>query len=873
MTDRPSDTNVDDSNMGGDQVWTVFDPQVTQICALASEASYDVDNGAMPENCELIEKHSNYLTWRVKGKNTVVLAFRGTDKKCLKDLFTDIMQSMVGHTTQDGDNMLVVDGFNQRSNEYIKVAKKYTDECAEKGDTMYITGHSLGAAQSILTTVELTDSDANAVKLLKSNRLFNVNFGCPIVGNKNLEAHIKKKGLDQYTLNVLHRGDLIWYGSTKFQTVVAPIINLYFERNLTGVLHCIRRYYDPHGNGIIDRSSIFGHYLIFYKLDGSQGGVNSAEVREGTAGRNSHTIIYSSDAHSVEAMLSSSFQNVSLSYHEMRNYRVALEDVTNGARTEVTPETDPCEAETNKEARGCAEQQQHTEQRWEEQLREKRAEQKKRWVALWSKLVASTKLSSTQKEHLLASPFVTEEESSCLSNVDRMCATWLYLELSAAQTKEYEEALEVLLSTLAEIGRDKEDDSDNWSDCSSDSIKRPPRGGGGGAPPTAPARALSIADCAQPVVSFDDAPRSRTACAQQEHFLKAELGKCAVKNSKVVLSMQNIRQYLSAEANQTMARMNSTTVKRVLALVARHHRNVDASDMEVADDEQHYQEPLMYDEREDIRMFAPFLSEVKVNKRKQPPLPALEYTVPHVDVRCEGALLDDEVHRTVLMHQPAPLFDHAPRIRRNTGFKCDTSIYMNDYKNLPERKMKKKATIQTQEAKDDNQIRPQKELKIDKKISLQKELKIDEKIELQQEAVITAEVQDTKTEVIVNRTALQQEAVTTTEVQDEETEVIDNQSELQQEAVITAEVQDTKTEVIVNRTALKGKSPKPSQAQDQEDSVSEEEKQSNANLSYLTDISSIISEWQTSEETKIYETQVMKNYANNRVAVCNKLKK
>ena len=111
----------------------------------------------------------------IKSSGIIIIAFRGTDET--KDIFTDINLIPVGGEKQG----LVHLGFKRALDKIWKSVETHLDLLYTEGDTIYITGHSLGGA---LATVAAA----------RSKYVCEVyTFGQPRVGNRKYRKNVKSK--------------------------------------------------------------------------------------------------------------------------------------------------------------------------------------------------------------------------------------------------------------------------------------------------------------------------------------------------------------------------------------------------------------------------------------------------------------------------------------------------------------------------------------------------------------------------------------------------------------------------------------------------------------------------------------------------------
>jgi len=185
-------------------------------------------------NCE-----DNGVQYYVGRKNnTIVIAFRGTDS--FRDLLTDAefwkMSIPYGNTNSD---IKVHSGF----------IKAYKHPCVRDAihtfitdeiDTVYITGHSYGAALSLLCAIDL---EYNFPKKYYEVAL----FGCPCVGNRAFVSSYNKRLIK--TLRVENGNDMVSKIPFRFMGFSHAGIRIHIGTpRIIGVFslgqHAVQQYYE-----------------------------------------------------------------------------------------------------------------------------------------------------------------------------------------------------------------------------------------------------------------------------------------------------------------------------------------------------------------------------------------------------------------------------------------------------------------------------------------------------------------------------------------------------------------------------------------------------------------------------------------------------
>ena len=247
---------------------TLNDVEMRLICAAASMASYNEDNGFLVRS--MIKNHG----WSIEsiidetdkanakvlilgkkyddGTLIKIVSTSGTDDA--KDAKVDFRTKMVPFASNNDDTEadssttpMVHKGFKDYANVILKndVYKNLINEVSNNPNAkLYLTGHSLGGAVSIIMAAKLIELGLNP------NQLTVMTFGAPAVGNKSFaDAFENKINLTRITvsgdpikkslhlLGYVHFGELLKY---------KPVSTVdHFPHKMSVYLDCaIRDYYD-----------------------------------------------------------------------------------------------------------------------------------------------------------------------------------------------------------------------------------------------------------------------------------------------------------------------------------------------------------------------------------------------------------------------------------------------------------------------------------------------------------------------------------------------------------------------------------------------------------------------------------------------------
>lgn len=238
-----------------------FEPERERlICALSSTAAYQGEVGELTKSffeargwkIDKFENHSQKINVKIhfmsktdsNGEITKVFFITGTED--LKDVGIDIKVKPVPLYESD-DKILVHKGFKDYAdaaldggilNFLVEYIKNHPDE------KIYITGHSLGGAISMMIAVRLVDAGAD----MKNIKV--ITFGAPAVGNKNFVEKYKDKinltrcvmdsDIVDVSLDVFgytHFGKVVNYKQVESSTQYAHAMSLYLDCAL-------RKFYD-----------------------------------------------------------------------------------------------------------------------------------------------------------------------------------------------------------------------------------------------------------------------------------------------------------------------------------------------------------------------------------------------------------------------------------------------------------------------------------------------------------------------------------------------------------------------------------------------------------------------------------------------------
>ena len=229
------------------------------ICALSSAAAYNSESGnlakrffegrgwkldKMESPSDKINVKMHFMT-RTDSDGTVTKIFFITGTEDLQDVGIDVKVKPV--PLNEDDKILVHSGFRDYadaalSEGILDFVVEYIDNHPE--EKIYITGHSLGGAISMMIAVRLADAGANM------NNVKVVTFGAPAVGNKNFAEKYKDKinltrvvmdsDIVDVSLDIFgytHFGEVVKYKQVESATQYSHAISLYLDCAL-------RKFYD-----------------------------------------------------------------------------------------------------------------------------------------------------------------------------------------------------------------------------------------------------------------------------------------------------------------------------------------------------------------------------------------------------------------------------------------------------------------------------------------------------------------------------------------------------------------------------------------------------------------------------------------------------
>lgn len=141
---------------------------------------------------------SDTQAYIIGNHSAIIVAFRGTEKK-LKDWKTDL-----GFTKSEGPFGYVHEGFNGAFNSVVIELTKGLFDCFDQGQSLWITGHSLGGALATLAAASLVEKYP-AIGIEVSGVY---TFGSPRVGDGTFREAFNSK-LGDRTFRVVNGNDLV----------------------------------------------------------------------------------------------------------------------------------------------------------------------------------------------------------------------------------------------------------------------------------------------------------------------------------------------------------------------------------------------------------------------------------------------------------------------------------------------------------------------------------------------------------------------------------------------------------------------------------------------------------------------------------------
>lgn len=153
------------------------------------------------ENCQVLDfvQCDNGVDYYIgKCKSKLIISFRGTDS--FKDKLTDIrfFKKVVPYDNKKGKIKAHTGFYEAYNNKQVKqnIAKYVTKEIT----TIYISGHSLGAALGILCALDIQYNFSH-------KNIECIVFGCPRVGNKHFVKSYNKRVIK--TIRVENKNDIV----------------------------------------------------------------------------------------------------------------------------------------------------------------------------------------------------------------------------------------------------------------------------------------------------------------------------------------------------------------------------------------------------------------------------------------------------------------------------------------------------------------------------------------------------------------------------------------------------------------------------------------------------------------------------------------
>ena len=222
------------------------------MCALSSAAAYAGESGDLAKRffaergwkLNEFDNHSDKINVKMhymsradsEGKVTKILFITGTED--LKDVGIDVKIKPVP-LHDDDPKILVHRGFRDYADAILKegILEFFVDYIKSHPDEkIYITGHSLGGAISMMVAVKLADAGADMENIKV------VTFGAPAIGNKNFAEKYKDKidltrivmdsDIVDISLNIFgytHFGEVVNYKQVESSTHYSHAMALYLD--------------------------------------------------------------------------------------------------------------------------------------------------------------------------------------------------------------------------------------------------------------------------------------------------------------------------------------------------------------------------------------------------------------------------------------------------------------------------------------------------------------------------------------------------------------------------------------------------------------------------------------------------------------------
>jgi len=225
-----------------------------QVTPLKYVTSFDDDN-------------TNTFGYMGYVNGTIIISFRGTIPSSLANWITDLQFAQTAPYPN-------IDGAEVHSGFYAAYSAVQSQVLSQLNALhskfpkapIFLTGHSLGAALSILCAVDLTFNGFNA------SQLFALNFGDPRVGNDVFAQYHNQQTSMSY--RVVNQHDIVPHLPFKWMGFWHIATEVWFENNVTDFVVCDNSGEDPNCSSSQVDLSVFDHltYLGFDQRDGHQHG-------------------------------------------------------------------------------------------------------------------------------------------------------------------------------------------------------------------------------------------------------------------------------------------------------------------------------------------------------------------------------------------------------------------------------------------------------------------------------------------------------------------------------------------------------------------------------------------------------------------------
>lgn len=132
----------------------------------------------------------------------IIVSFRGTEVDNFWGGVMDVASDLKFIPVPDGSGGLVHQGFHLAINAVWEAVRNHLSQLKESGRTLWLTGHSLGAAIATLAADRIAGEGSFEVKGLYT-------FGSPRVGDGSFKSRLVERGIAARTFRFVNNSDII----------------------------------------------------------------------------------------------------------------------------------------------------------------------------------------------------------------------------------------------------------------------------------------------------------------------------------------------------------------------------------------------------------------------------------------------------------------------------------------------------------------------------------------------------------------------------------------------------------------------------------------------------------------------------------------